>query len=502
MNQAPPQEFDEGPIPIRGGSRLSAARPLWPQGLFGATLIAVPLIMGALVIFGVDDIAPAYFVITAFIMGASAAISAYYSRDILCLANAVPLAYFLFLLPNCVMLLVTREGGESVAFMVGYRRVLVDWDSVTTAFRLICFGATAYLLGLLFCLSRLGDKRSHSTADRTQIAQIDLGRCALIALAAFAAYCVMSAAVAGSVGEMLRFISSPEMRDRLSEVWYRNTPGMLMLVLLVAVTFAFAKLAVLKPDGRMLLCGFGFAVAFVGALPYGNREFVLTCLVYPVFMWHYLKRRIRIAALILGLLILPYFAEFFLTLRQGTPALPIVLDRAWIAFANESNMVSVFSTVIAHFRSGSIGYEYGRDVLLIFSWFVPRGLWPEKAWPLDYRLALTLGFADPNRPSGSPVTAFGGFWLNFTVYGMIAALALLGYLTMRLHHRLGTSTVQTIFWRAVIFFFLIDLTRVGDIVREFWTAAVQVLGFFAVAQLLRLGRTHNTVEPLLNGQND
>jgi hypothetical protein len=74
----------------------------------------------------------------------------------------------------------------------------------------------------------------------------------------------------------------------------------------------------------------------------------------------------------------------------------------------------------------STNYHYGDDFVQGFVGIVPRSLWPDKPEAIN----LGIWFRDTYMPgkSGKPITAIGGWWLNFGYLGVILGLAFSGFM--------------------------------------------------------------------------
>jgi hypothetical protein len=231
------------------------------------------------------------------------------------------------------------------------------------------------------------------------------------------------------------------------------------------------------------------------ALPLANRGYVLSVALYPALIYNYLRRRIPAGWVIVAAVGLPMIATALRLLRTSAGFSEFSPGDSFAAFFDESNMVSMLSAAMGALQSGKIDYMYGLDLALFAFWFVPRAWWPGKFLPLDYRLTTSLGISDNGRAYGSPITIFGGLHLNLTLFGMALVLFLVGYLVGRNDRRLSISTPRGVFWRIMLFTFLVDLTRVGDVSRELSVLFLQAAMFLLVVAVLRIPRTQAMVSP-------
>lgn len=227
------------------------------------------------------------------------------------------------------------------------------------------------------------------------------------------------------------------------------------------------------------------------ALPLASRGYVLSVAIYPVLLFHYLRKRVPTKAIVVAALALPCIATSLRLLRVAAFADFSLMD-SFTDFFAESNMVSMFSAAMGAIRSGKIEYMYGLDLVLFVFWFVPRAWWPGKYLPLDYRLTMALDISDNGRPYGSPVTMFGGLYLNLTLLGMAVALLLIGYFIAQCDQKLSIYTPRGLFVRIMLFTFLVDLTRVGDVSRELSVLFLQSSMFIFAAHVMRIPRAKRT----------
>jgi hypothetical protein len=199
-------------------------------------------------------------------------------------------------------------------------------------------------------------------------------------------------------------------------------------------------------------------------------------------MWNYLRRRLSIRFALAAALLLPVVSAALLGLRAGRlGAQEFVVFEAGV---QESSMVSRFAMAVGAVDSGALELRWGRDLGLAVTWFVPRAWWPNKPFPLDYELSRTLGLASPGEEYGTPIGLFGGLWVQFGIFGLVAGMALLGYGCSFLEARMSTSSFFAVAGRALLFCLLIDITRVGDLSREFGTAGIQFLCLITIVSLV------------------
>ena len=278
------------------------------------------------------------------------------------------------------------------------------------------------------------------------------------------------------LGGAVAMAFDPVARDQSDLTVVSGAYGLLFVGAVVAAYYASQRIR--KPVLRLLV----FLPVLPLILPAANRGALVTALLIAAAAASPLThRRIYLAALG-ALALFPLISVTLLGMRFALAdgAVPfVVTGSAFQSFLTEATMAPAMAYVVEMLHTGRIDYVYGTDLFLIFVWFVPRVLWSGKPLPLDFRLNEELGM-NYGRAYGTPISLFGGAYINFTPYLYwafliaVGALVVVGYRHWR-HDRLVCALLMTL---------IVDIVRVGDITREVWTFIISVAAVFAVRKAI------------------
>lgn len=409
--------------------------------------------------------------------------------DVLRLSSTVPLAYFFFLFPNSLLLVQEFRLSSIYYFKVLQHTIPIYPGHATYALGIICLGSLAYTTGAL-----LGG-RVPQVIERVSLHTLSIswnvrpGVTFGLAATLFIVYLGTLLVLAGGPAQVIGLAIDPVARDELQSTSLTALLISLFFGFLATISIAYARTLLegafaARPSFVIL---YGLAVAM--ALPLANRGYVLSVALYPALIYNYLRHRIPARVVFLSALALPVIATALRLFRTSAAFSDFSLPDSFSAFFYESNMVSMLSAAMGALQVGKIDYMNGLDLVLFAFWFIPRAWWPGKYLPLDYRLTNALNISDNGRAYGSPITIFGGLHLNLTLAGMTVALLLVGYFVGRRDKQMSTSTPRGVFWRIMLFTFLVDLTRVGDVSRELSVLFLQSIMFALVVAMLRIPRS-------------
>ena len=424
---------------------------------------------------------------TAVVMTFILARNIFIEKDPLRLSSTIPMAYLFFLMPNSVALALEFRTSSLYLFKVLQHTISIYDEDTTAALAVMFAGSLAYGLGVVIGNRTPGlDDRLVSRAPARSWS-VRAGRPLVLGSVLVTLFLIALLFLTGGPTGIVALIVDPVARDELQSTSLTALLISLFLGYLATISVAYGRDLVngvfpLRPSSLIL---YGLAIAM--ALPLASRGYVLSVMIYPVLLFHYLQKRIPATAVLVAALTLPAIATALRLLRVDAVG-DFSTTNSFTEFFSESNMVSMFSAAMGALRSGKIDYTYGLDLALFALWFIPRALWPGKYLPLDYRLTMALDISDNGRAYGSPVTIFGGLYLNLTLIGMVVALLLLGYIIARCDQRLSVHTPRGLFVRIMLFTFLVDLTRVGDVSRELSVLFLQSSMFIFVASVVRLPR--------------
>jgi hypothetical protein len=459
--------------------RRSAASDLY--GIASPVLVLASLLAAAFVVVGGPaSAALAYTVASGLLMTMCCVVSSAATGDVMTLSNAVPVGYLVFLLPGALALALDVSAGDSPSLTLGTLPILVGTEAAEKALRWLVLGVAGYCCGTVFALRNTAQLDRNVSPGAAESERVLLDKCIAVALMSIAGYFATASAVLGNYAAFWAAASDSTARQATFDVWYRTVPILFVAGLLAALTFAFGRLVAQRRWLGAILCIVGFGFGGLLTLPYGNRSTALMCFSYPLFIWHYFRRKVSLVFLCASFALLFYIGSLFVGFRYGGLAQPVQYKSPTELLLQESPMAFNFAKTLEGFDTGAVGYQYGKDVIGVVTFFIPRAWWPAKPLPLDYRLSVSLGLASPNAPYGTPIGIFGGLWINSSIVGLCLLSFAIGYSVARTHALLPMHSLKTIGPRVVLFQMLVDLTRVGDFSREFVTALIYLTLFAAV----------------------
>jgi hypothetical protein len=271
----------------------------------------------------------------------------------------------------------------------------------------------------------------------------------------------------GGLLEIIIYSVTPDVRLASDRVRLAGLANLFLFAGAISAYYAAARCS-----GRALRISLFLPVILL-VLPAGNRGSLLTVLVIGAAATFDLQPRRPLLHALGVCLLLPPVASALVRLRMlavfqhfGDYSL---LDM-YRDFTAESLMLPTFAFALNGLRKGVIEFAYGADLILFPLWYVPRVFWPGKPLPLDFRLSEALGLHDGDL-FGTPVSIFGGFYVNFTPWAYLPALALFGCLLAFLYRRFRDDRLL----KVVLLTFVIDIVRVGDIARELLTLSFALI---------------------------
>ena len=216
-------------------------------------------------------------------------------------------------------------------------------------------------------------------------------------------------------------------------------------------------------------------------LPAANRGLLLISLMIGAASAFRMASRRAYAIVLAFLFALPLTSMALLEIRfsQSTFVGQSTADGPVDHYLTETSMVPTMSHVVGQLQSGRLDYVYGTDLALVFVWFVPRIIWPDKPLPLDYRLNEQLRM-NSGRAFGTPISIFGGSYINFTSILYLVFLISLGYIVSLMYDRFRGDRLVSVF----VLSFALDIVRVGDISREVWSFLISVAAVLVIRHLL------------------
>lgn len=255
---------------------------------------------------------------------------------------------------------------------------------------------------------------------------------------------------------------------------YGDTP--LDIVYAFANSISSISALILISKKKELIYKLLFSFLFAPSIYYGivslNRGTFLTIvlLILVTIFQLRLKGLKLIIIFVIGYFFTSYISYDLVNYRTEGRAKQLIGDNYLTSLASESIMVPTMGLVVRELDLGRVSFQNGTDLILIPAYFIPRVLWPSKPLPLDYRLNREIGM-NTGTPFGTPITVYGGMYINGGYYGYILLMLALGLIIRRLVY------TPDLIVSVLLFTYFIDLVRVGDIARETVTVSIWLVSY-------------------------
>ena len=391
------------------------------------------------------------------------------SHDLLDARAAFYLATFTFVAVPSILLTADFGPNEPYWYSAINSNLVISHSDLDFAQRIIFFGLIAVTVPMLIHIARSGPMSPIATTD-LEVQPIVW----LVYSFVLIAYIGVTFIQFGGPASIVHYATDPTVRLAKSEGG-QLLSGISALLAFASEVSAYYLCRRLKPRG----IGIVFFVPIIFCmLPDGNRGTLLIAMLVAFFAIVDLKIRRPFFAVAMGYTIFPFIATSLLNFRNqsvGANQSRSGLGDAYRQFASESNMVPVMATALHGLKNGIINYSYGVDLLSLPGWYVPRALWPGKPLPLDFRINGALGLND-GEVFGTPVSIFGGVYINFTPVLYLFVFVLFALLLIYAYRRLRGDQLLKVFF----FVFVLDIVRVGDLSREMVTFSLSLVATLVI----------------------
>ena len=195
--------------------------------------------------------------------------------------------------------------------------------------------------------------------------------------------------------------------------------------------------AMLRGDRRLpwIWLGLGLLLGVPLYLVSSSKALLIRVLFTPMLFWHFLRRPLRLAH-VLGFfagfgLLFPLFYAYRALGMLGLGGVGLYFettDAPLLKLYNRAYDADSFMRVLHATGQGLVPLQWGRSLLDLFTFFIPRALWAAK--PESFGLGFaTLYMPDVQWGSMTYVSSSlpGELFLNFHVAGVLAGFLLLGW---------------------------------------------------------------------------
>jgi hypothetical protein len=395
------------------------------------------------------------------------------SHDLLDGRAAFYLATFAFIAMPSIALTADFRLDEPYWYSVGNDHLIISHSDLDAAQRIIFFGLIAVTVPILIHIARSGPMSPVVTTE-PEIQPVIW----LVYSFVLAAYIGITFLQFGGPASILHYATDPVARLEKSEggQLLSGISGLLAFASEVSAYYLCRRL-------KRRVFGIVFFVPIIFCLlADGSRGALLICMLVALFAIVNLQVRRPFFAVAIGYTFLPFIATLLLNFRQQSVSAtqpPSGLGDAYRQFLSESNMVPVMAMALHGINNGIINYSYGIDLLSLPGWYVPRALWPGKPLPLDFRINSALGLNDGD-VFGTPVSIFGGVYINFTPVLYVFVFVLFALLLVYAYRHLRDDRLLKVFF----LIFVLDIVRVGDLSRETVTFSLSLAATLAIRSVV------------------
>lgn len=391
------------------------------------------------------------------------------SHDLLDARAAFYLATFAFVAVPSIFLTADFGPNEPYWYSTINSHLVISHSDLDSAQRIIFFGLVAVTVPMLIHIARSGPMSPVATTE-PEVQPIIW----LVYSFVLIAYIGVTFIQFGGPASILHYATDPTARLEKSEGG-QLLSGISALLAFASEVSAYYLCRRLKPRG----IGIVFFVPIIFCLlADGSRGTLLVAMLVAFFAIVDLQVRRPFFAIVTGYTFFPFIATSLLNFRNlsvGANQSQSGLGDAYRQFISESNMVPVMATAFHGLNNGIINYSYGIDLLSLPGWYVPRALWPGKPLPLDFRINGALGLNDGD-VFGTPVSIFGGVYINFTPVLYLFVFILFAFLLIYAYRRLRDDQLLKVFFLV----FVLDIVRVGDLSREIVTFSLSLVATLAI----------------------
>lgn len=295
----------------------------------------------------------------------------------------------------------------------------------------------------------------------------------------------------GSLASMLGAVTSAQAVNQLAQV---TGSGVTVVFRTMAILYLAACIVLGQSMNARWKSGFLLLaiVLFIVGLVERNRASALFPLVAGFLAWAVTHRwSFRLSHLVL-LVVSGPVVRVLLSIRHGAGAAVELLSEpvnSWWAWVSEGFVFDVYVLLVSYRRPGLL--EPGLGILSrSLSYFVPRLLLDgPKAGSADFQLSVLLGLASRGAAYGTPPTLFGGMFWYFGTLGPMVAFIVIALILSLLNRMISRSDlassrasvfVRAILVKIVVFVAVVDIIRVGVLMREILTLGIHLGAVFIV----------------------
>lgn len=291
----------------------------------------------------------------------------------------------------------------------------------------------------------------------------------------------------GNLSNLIHAINSDIYRIEMT----KNLPESLITIpYLLSIGFGACTLLFYSESNQKFVVTIVFFLAVVQSvlmLPLGNKQTIAT----PLVIWFiliFLRRKISLRKIIVITMIIFVLLLTIFYISFGSQQNPrfISIVNSFKELNDEFIMFDVFAVMSKAVLLNKLNYKYGEDYTKL-TYFLPSFMLEnEKPNPPDFELSLELELAKKQAFGVSP-TVFGGLLWNFGAVGILVGSFLFGVLTFFLSWLFSQLLLSLKFregiylFYTILFLFLMDLTRVGGLLRESLTLFLYLFSIVVVS---------------------
>jgi len=205
---------------------------------------------------------------------------------------------------------------------------------------------------------------------------------------------------------------------------------------------------------------FIIGISIVALSILGNRQLIINLLISSIIPLLYLNKKINWKTILLGCVVLIVIV-WYGSIRSGRL---LTLSNFFEDFIREFSMFDMLIIGLDHKFKFNTDFYLGYNYLSIFNYLIPGLSIP------FFDFAHVKDVFQEVYGGGIPTTIIGSLYFNFTIFGVVIGMSILGFIFSKMYSKYRKMGKQMfIIYQTILITFVYDVIRVGDISRELVT---------------------------------
>jgi oligosaccharide repeat unit polymerase len=324
-------------------------------------------------------------------------------------------------------------------------------DLARTTMLIFFFGYVSYVLGYALGQGRLA-RTLASKLPGYEHRRVRVNRLGWITLAGISISALTTLYYVARLGGVSTFMREARLGLFAGVSFLQNLPELMAFFAALVLHFA------LRERRGVLLASALLVAAIVILFTMGERGGIVAAFLFLAVLHHFCVRRLGVRAFAVYGVALALMISGLGVARKSiagsgdedTSLVAALEDEQWspvdVLLHLNSNATDYFMVIVQDYDVTS--FHYGDDFYRGLIGVIPRSVWPGK----PERITVGQWFTEryfPGKPSGRPITAVGGYYLNFGLVGVFVGMLLSGFFGRVLWNYLSGSGYHP--WSVVIY---------------------------------------------------